>query len=569
MTVGRDLLIGEFRGKGQLNLAHGARLNSTGNAIIGADVTGQGAMRVDSFAQWTNSGDIAVGYLNTGTAQVSGGGQVFGNHNTIVGHQASGNGSLFIAGADSSWLTNDLHVGYDGVGLLELSSGAWLFNSLSALGTHRDSRGTATVRGIGTEWLSARLVVGVDSVGTLTVEDGAAVISNDGELGRAATGVGTALVRGSGSTWRNSQNLSVGGAGQGLLTIENGGLVENFGASLADSIGSSGEVTVSAARWVNRSGLNLGLRGRGTLTVSDAGHVSDSVAVVGNVQGASGLARVLGANSVWATSGSLFVGYSGQGRVEVAEGAVVTSANGALGMEATGVGNVVIDGAGSQWQIAGELLLGLVGRGTVDLQHGGGLRIGSTLVLGPQGTLNLRDGTLDAHTLAIFGGAFNFSGGRLQVTRIDGALVNQGGTLAPGHSPGRTEVTGDYTQGAAGTLEIELASDSRFDVLSVSGAAHLDGTLAIKLGEDFDPLIGSHFDFLFIGQGIVGAFAQVVSPTWNGKRLLLDTGTDKLLRLTVAAVPVPSAAWLLAGAVVLLGGRARRRAPPGSVQGGS
>ena len=145
-----------------------------------------------------------------------------------------------------------------------------------------------------------------------------------------------------------------------------------------------------------------------------------------------------------------------------------------------------IEGADAQWQVAQTLLLGVAGRGTIDLQHGGALRVGDALRIGREGTLTLRDGLLDATLLALDGGAFNFNGGRVQLTRVEGSLLNQGGTLAPGHSPGRTDITGDYTQGAAGTLEIELASADSFDVLAVAGSAHLDGKLVIKLTEGFD-----------------------------------------------------------------------------------
>ena len=49
----------------------------------------------------------------------------------------------------------------------------------------------------------------------------------------------------------------------------------------------------------------------------------------------------------------------------------------------------------------------------------------------------------------------------LDVGTVHGDLLQQGGTLAPGNSPGLTTITGDYTL-AGGVLELELAGLERF-----------------------------------------------------------------------------------------------------------
>ena len=68
---------------------------------------------------------------------------------------------------------------------------------------------------------------------------------------------------------------------------------------------------------------------------------------------------------------------------------------------------------------------------------------------------------------------------------VDGSVTNNGGTVAPGGSPGILTITGSYTQGAGGTLRIEidgLTVGTEYDRLAVTGAASLDGTLAIVHG---------------------------------------------------------------------------------------
>ncbi len=95
---------------------------------------------------------------------------------------------------------------------------------------------------------------------------------------------------------------------------------------------------------------------------------------------------------------------------------------------------------------------------------------------------------------------------------IDGTLLNAGGTVAPGNSPGRLSV-GAYAQGSQATLQIEIGgygAGHEHDVLAVEagGAAQLDGTLDIDLIGDFAP---NHLDaFVVVTGGTVsGAFSIV------------------------------------------------------------
>ncbi|HEX5928062.1 MAG TPA: hypothetical protein VFY48_01580 [Solirubrobacterales bacterium] len=65
---------------------------------------------------------------------------------------------------------------------------------------------------------------------------------------------------------------------------------------------------------------------------------------------------------------------------------------------------------------------------------------------------------------------------------LQGSVDNSGGTVAPGASPGTLTLSGNYTQGAGGSLEIEVAGTGagQFDKLAVSGNANLGGTLALR-----------------------------------------------------------------------------------------
>lgn len=208
---------------------------------------------------------------------------------------------------------------------------------------------------------------------------------------------------------------------------------------------------------------------------------------------------------------------------------------------------------------------------SAQLQRDGSLDIiGGTFVtpgtLDVDGSLALRAGVLDVSTLALDPRAsFTFAGGTLRATTIEGSLVS-GGTLAPGHSPGRTTVIGNYTQTATGRLEIELAGTNDFDVLDVRGVAALNGTLAIKLLDGFVPEVGAVFEFLTAADGIQGSFSVVLFPQLVGRLLQLDMSQPDRLSLRVVStaglepVPLPPSAWLFGGALLALVARRRARA---------
>ena len=71
------------------------------------------------------------------------------------------------------------------------------------------------------------------------------------------------------------------------------------------------------------------------------------------------------------------------------------------------------------------------------------------------------------------------------VGTILGDFQIDGGGLALGISPGQTIIQGDYTQGMAASLDIELQGMDPgvdFDQLIVSNVATLCGTLQIETG---------------------------------------------------------------------------------------
>jgi len=99
--------------------------------------------------------------------------------------------------------------------------------------------------------------------------------------------------------------------------------------------------------------------------------------------------------------------------------------------------------------------------------------------------------------------AFNLKGGTLKnFGTIDGTLVQDGGTLMIGASPGIMTISGDYTlndQGSGGTLSVEIGGMTAgvdHDKLQIGQTATLDGTLSLQLIDDFIPSVGDRFYIL-------------------------------------------------------------------------
>src|SRR5205807_9430 len=132
--------------------------------------------------------------------------------------------------------------------------------------------------------------------------------------------------------------------------------------------------------------------------------------------------------------------------------------------------------------------------------------------------------TLAGGRLTVTGNAV-LNGGLLAGTGVVAAsLANNGGEVSPGGAgmAGTLTVSGNYTQGAAGTLTIEIGNPrtgAGSDQLIASGAATLGGTLNVRLLGRFKPAVGSSFRVLSAASR-AGTFA-----TANG----LDLGHNRQL----------------------------------------
>jgi hypothetical protein len=205
------------------------------------------------------------------------------------------------------------------------------------------------------------------------------------------------------------------------------------------------------------------------------------------------------------------------------------SALGGVRMNNTGtvdVRNGVLNLNGPVSQLVGDALNG----GTWQLYPSATLSLGPTdiLSLGNTTIVNLVGGGamfLNISTLNTNHGTINLSlGGIYQINPAGGTFTNNG-TIDLAHDRW-LRINGNYLQSAAGRLNLDLFSATRYSrVFAVGGAAALAGTAAFELVGGFTPSSPITFNFLHSSGVRTGTFDSTITPT-------LPSGTA-----TVAYIP--------------------------------
>jgi len=134
---------------------------------------------------------------------------------------------------------------------------------------------------------------------------------------------------------------------------------------------------------------------------------------------------------------------------------------------------------------------------------------------------------VDSNDYRVQGGVLGGSG------RIDSNTVNSGGEVSPGESAGLLTIEGTYTQSSGGALTIQIGGavpGAEFDVLAVTGAAALDGTINVSLINGFVPGVGQEFDVLTCTTRS-GTFSNINAPGFTVQHL-----SDRV-RVTFLAPP--------------------------------
>ncbi|MEX2217265.1 MAG: hypothetical protein WD749_00770 [Phycisphaerales bacterium] len=185
--------------------------------------------------------------------------------------------------------------------------------------------------------------------------------------------------------------------------------------------------------------------------------------------------------------------------------------------------NLVVDGVGAvglatvrrvdggTLEVGGDLTL--TGAATdLVLDNGAVVRIGAGATLTSPGTIRVEPPTA---VLSLLKGGMPIADTPAESFIVTPHLWSDGAVI-PGDEGGigQLHVSGNYTQGAAGELHVEirgLSPGTGYDQLLVSGAATLGGTLRVRLLDEFEPAPGQEFTVL-TGASITGTFAALDLP---------------------------------------------------------
>ena len=444
--------------------------------------------------------------LNNGTLDIAGGVVADIRSSTLNGMTI--NGDVAQANNLSNTITNGLTV-----------NGSWSLNSTGNL-TSLFFNGAQTLGGTGTVVMgdnSANRLVNNNTITTIgpgiTLRGAGRLLDNTGGLVNQGTIIaegGNALeidpnghgfvqngvLRATGSgglrlingvfDLNNAVEIESGSAlfasgvtlNNGTLDIA-GGVVADIRSSTLNGMTVNGDV--AQANNISNTVVN-GLTVNGTWSLNSTGNLTsllfnNAQTLGGNgtvVLGGNGSSRLINNNTVTTIGADLTV--RGAGRLLDNSGGMRND------------GTIVADGASAL--VIDPNALGFVNRGLVQALGAGGIKsiddyhqtAGATVV---ESVFDIAN-----RTLIVDGGTLSGSG------TIIGDVDNNAGVVGPGSSPGTLTIDGDFTQGAAGELLIEIAGLGDFDVLSITGSALLGGELAVDLIGGYVPLVGESFDVL-------------------------------------------------------------------------
>ncbi len=530
---------------GTLNLNSASAISSL--ELSAGTLGGSGVLTVSSGLTWS-AGNMAAGSGKT-VLGAAGTGTISGSGNKWLSRTLENNGTLDYTGSN---LLFGFAASQAGV-LSNLSGGVFNANgggdfTQAFAGTHSIlNAGTFNRFGAG----ATNVVIPFDNSSAVHVTAG--VLSLD--MGGTSSGLFTASVgstlRFGGGTHNLTGSSSLGGGG----TAQFSGGTTNVDGGLG-----IGTVDINAPTNINSSpsfsNLNMtggSLGGTGTVTVTGTLSWSGGNMAAGTgktVIASSGSGTITGAGSKWLSrtlenAGTL--DYLGA-NLSFGFGALQAGVLNNLGtgvFTADGGGDFGLTNAGSH---------AIINSGTMNRTGAGTTSVAFGISFTTSGAVDIQAGTLDVSedytqtggttilgvgtTLGSAGDVLITSGSLRGFGTIDSNLVNSG-QVRPGGAgaAGTIIVTGDYTQNASGSLNIELGGTAAgtFDVLSVGGSVALDGTLNVSLINSFNPAMSDQF-MIMTWSTQSGSFATMNGLNiGGGKQLDPDFNTNDLTLNTIPA----------------------------------
>lgn len=525
---------------------------------------------------------ITVGQQGVGELHIESGGHVeaafinIGQSGSIaLGSTDNGMGTLTVDNAT-------LNAAGIRVGLLGLSASSGIGDitirngAIANAGSLSVLWGTADIEGTGT-FLLGNLLIG--SRGEATVRDSATIFG-----GRLAMESGGTLIVEDATVELTSSTLSSDVNGHAIF--DNSNLTSSFAMSVGSDLfpTPNASIELTNGTTANFAGtFQIGRNSEGRLEISGGSQLtsgpipsaSATSGMIGVFANVSGNATVTGANSKWLNTGNFVVGFFGAGVARIEDGGLIAAdANAFIGREVGSTGTLTVTGTGSTFDVGQSLGIGgtldtLGGTGTLHIEQNARLLVGHQLVLWENGQLHLTTsgtanvgdeflGTIPANTLRIgTNGSLEGDGTIFADVWLDG------GSIAPGHSPGSLDIIGSLIASSSSITRLEIAGNTTglYDVLSTTGTLDLAGIIQIIL-DGYAPQHGDTFDFLNFGSLIDSGFTLdlpfIAGFQWNTNSFRSDgTLIVQAVQPNGAAIPEPASLLMILLSTGMLASRRR------------
>jgi len=405
---------------------------------------------------------------------------------------------------------------------------------------------------------SASSTAGLINQGTIDSDAAGRTVTVRGGAGWTNQG----LIRGSNGgdvrlfdPWTNTGQITI--VGGGTLTLN--GTWQNQGTvtSVDSTVNLDGTFTLAALGTFDRTGGTVNLTGtfdNATNLLLDA--TTGSWVLRGGTIVGGEVDATDGSELIFSSGGGTLDGVTMQADMNMSAGSAFTRIENDLVLNATcqfgssaqlifqGGGENLLTGTAAEVRLSptnDASTVNVAGGTTLRIDsdvliHAGGGQVGSassTAGLINQGTI---DSDVASRTITLRGGAGWTNSGTLRASTGNVRTLDSwtnGGSIQIGAGRTFTAQSG-FTQSAAGSVTVDIASAASFGVLDVTGAATLNGTLTINRTGGFEPNLGDTFVVMsFDSRG--GDFTAINGlAIGNGKQF---SATFDATSLTLEVVP--------------------------------
>ena len=545
----------------------GGTLTTSGSGKIGGNGSGGGS---GTYKNVTNAGTMAVGnnemlrlagtITNNGAIRMNStqntGANLYFNNNTVLGGTgallmsnsstnyiyatASGDNVTLAAGATMQGAAN-INPGFSGTGLMNFTNNGLVdanqpaginFRLATAAGANVTNNGIMRASNGGTlrfyNGSAADLVTNtngrIEALDGSTVRLAAAVTLDGGILATSGSGA----IRGD----------AAGGGSGTYLNVTNTGtmaIADNETMRIAGNFTHNGVLRMDGT-----SGTGVNLYFSNGTTIGGSGTISMTASGTNYIYGNNhGDTLSIGSGITLRGGCQISPAFSGTGILQITNAGLIESTS-YIRIALHDAGNANMVNTGTLRAAAGATLeLHAFSQGTKLTNNGGLIELLDAAKLTAHSALQLlqTSGTisLNAATMTVpFG--IDLNGGQLIGNgTITGPVRNNGGSVAPGFSPGKITIEGNYTQGADGVLNMEIGGNtpgSGYDQLRVIGTATLGGTLNLKLINGFNPRLGDVFEIID-PNAVAGEFARINAEGFGVQANYAAGG----ITVTVTSVP--------------------------------